>query len=272
MATTDPPLLMTSGSSPEHHIILQHSNATEVKSLGVHMNCMGTFASHAATMRNKFDRMARRLSQSSLTPVLSRKFYDAFYLPSERYSLPVTSMTKPELHRVQSLMTASILNKLGYNRHYPHAVAFARMSLFGCGLIDLQIEQVSTHIQSFLDYVGTQHKVGTVMTISLRHLQVEAGVSYDLLTTPQPNLPYLTDCWILGLRRFCAEFHITLRVRGNRIPAVSREGDTMLMETAMTLGLKKQELIDLNLVRIFLGVTTVSDISSADGRTVHPYA
>lgn len=115
MATTDPPLLMTSGSSPEHHIILQHSNATEVKSLGVHMNCMGTFASHAATMRNKFDRMARRLSQSSLTPVLSRKFYDAFYLPSVRYSLPVTSMTKPELHRVQSLMTASILN----NRHYP---------------------------------------------------------------------------------------------------------------------------------------------------------
>ena len=35
----------------------------------------------------------------------------------------------------------------------------------------------------------------------------------------------------------------------------------MLMDHAITLGLKKQELsIDLNLVRIFLGVITVSDI------------
>ena len=115
MTTHDPPLLMTSGDSPEHHIIRQHSYVTEVKGLGVHMNFMGTFACHASAMRIKFDGMARRLNQSSLTPVLSRKIYDAFYLPSVRYSLPVTSMTRAELHRVQSLMTASILNKLGYN-------------------------------------------------------------------------------------------------------------------------------------------------------------
>jgi hypothetical protein len=90
----DPLLLMTSGSSPEHHIIRQHSNTTEVKGLGVHMNFMGTFALHATTMRLKFDGMARRLRQSSLSPALLRKFYNTFYLQSVRYSLPVTSMTR----------------------------------------------------------------------------------------------------------------------------------------------------------------------------------
>ena len=238
LTTRDPPLLMTSGSSPEYHIIRQHSNTTELKSLGVHMNFMGTFSFlHATTMRLKFDGMARRLRQSSLSPALSRKFYNTFYLPSVRYSLPVTSMTRVELHRVQSLMTASILNKMGYNRHYPHAVAFAPLSLFGCGLVDLRVEQGLMHIQSLLDYVGTNHRVGRVMITSLRHhLQVEAGVSFDLLTTPKPMLPYLTDCWLLSLRRFCNEFNISLRVRRNRIPSVSRDGDTMLMETALTLG------------------------------------
>jgi hypothetical protein len=76
-------------------------------------------------------------------------------------------------------MTSSILNKTGYNRHYPHAVAFAPLSVFGCGLIDLQVEQGLLQIQSLLDYVGARQRVGLVMLISMRHLQVEAGVLFD---------------------------------------------------------------------------------------------
>jgi hypothetical protein len=38
------------------------------------------------------------------------------------------------------------------------------------------------------------------------------------------------------------------------------------MDLTITLGLQKQELIDLNLVRIYLGVTTISDIATADGK------
>ena len=272
MSAMDPPLVMTSGSSPEHHIIRQHPNTTEVKGLGVHMNFFGTFAYHATSMRLKFDGMARRLRQSLLSPALSRVFYNTFYLPSVRYSLPVTSMTTGELHRIQSLMTSSILNKLGYNRHYPHAVAFAPTSVFGCGLIDLRVEQGLTQIQAFLDYVGTEQRVGLVMLISLRHLQVEAGVSFDLLLSPKPVLSYLTNCWILSLRRFCAQFDISLRARRNRIPTISRERDFMLMDKALTLGFTRQELIDVNLVRIFLGVTTVSDVATADGTMLHPFA
>ena len=79
-------------------------------------------------------------------------------------------MTQVELHKIQSLMTATILNKLGYSRHYPHAVAFAPHEVFGCGLIDLRVEQGLLQIQSLLDYVGTDQKVGRVMLISLRHL------------------------------------------------------------------------------------------------------
>ena len=205
----DPMLLMTSGDSPDHHIIKHHSNDVELKGLGVHMNFCGTFASHAMAMKQKFDGLARRLCQSHLSPALSRIFYDSFYIPSVKYSLPVTSMTTIELHKVQSQMTASILNKMGYNRHFPHAVAFAPIHVFGCGLLDLRLEQGLAHIQSLLDYVGTDHKVGRVMLISLWQLQVEAGVSYDLMLHPNVSLPYLTDCWLVCLRRFCADLTST---------------------------------------------------------------
>ena len=46
----------------------------------------------------------------------------------------------------------------------------------------------------------------------------------------------------------------------------------MLMEVAITLGLTKQELIDLNLARIFLQVTSLSDIATSDGRAIHPWS
>jgi hypothetical protein len=112
-------------------------------------------------------------------------------------------------------MTTSILNELGYNHHYPHLVAFAPQEVFGCGLLDLREEQGLTHIQYLLDYVGTNHEVGRVMLILLRHLQVEAGILFDLLQTPAPKLPHLTDCWITSLQNFCTEFDIAIRCQHN---------------------------------------------------------
>ena len=75
-------------------------------------------------------------------------------------------MTTAELHGVQSLMTSTTLNRLGYNRHYPHAVAFAPAREFGCGL-DLRIEQGLLHIQALLDFAGTGHRISEVMLILL---------------------------------------------------------------------------------------------------------
>ena len=95
---------------------------------------------------------------------------------------------------------------------------------------------------------------------------MEAGVSFDLLERPSTVLPFLTECWLLCLRRFCAEFDISLRVLRNRLPLLARVGDSCLMEQAMILGFKRQELVDVNLVRTFLQVTTISDIASANGR------
>ena len=99
VSANDPPLLMTCGNRPEHHIIRQESNSKELKGLGVYMNFEGKFPFHARNMRIKFDGLARRLRQSSLSPALSRVYYNTFYLPSVRYSLPVTSMTIPELKK-----------------------------------------------------------------------------------------------------------------------------------------------------------------------------
>lgn len=231
------------------------------------MNFHGTFAVHAQTMRFKFD-----LRKSSMSSILLRVYYNTFYLPAVRYWLPATSMTAVELHCFQSLMTTTILNMLGYKKHYPHLVAFAPRQQFRVGLIDLRIEQGLAQTQLLLDYIGTDHKIGRVMVISLRHLQVETGVSFDLLSQPTVKVTYLTDCWLVSLRKFWAEYNISFRVKKNRIPMlISRIGDQLLMYVAIAMTFSCQELVDLNLIRIYLRATMVSDIASADGRTLHSW-
>lgn len=268
-SSADSLLIMTSGTNPDHHVIKRHTNILELKGLGVHMNFMGTFRFHASSMRKKFDGLARSLRQSHLSPGLSRAFYNSCYLPAAKYSLPVISLKDADLHKAQSKITASSLNALGYNQHYPHVVAFAPQKVFGCGLSDLRIEQGLAHLQSLLDFIGTGHKVGNVMLISLRHLQLEAGVSFDLFQYPHREIPHLTDCWLLHLRNFCSSYDISLRIRSNRIPHSARENDSFLMDHAISLGLTRQELVDVNLVRTFLQVTTVSDIATACGKHIH---
>ena len=93
LTKSDPPLLMRSGTNPEHHVICQHSNDKEVKGLGVFMNFYGTFAVHAHPVRFKFDGLARRLRKSSMSSILSRVYYNTFYdLPAVMYSLPATQI------------------------------------------------------------------------------------------------------------------------------------------------------------------------------------
>ncbi len=79
------------------------------------------------------------------------------------------------------------------------------------------------------------------MLISLQHLQVEAGILFDLLQTPAPKFPHLTDCWITSLRNFCTEFDIAIRCQHNWVPTPARIHDTCLMDQALLLNLTRQE-------------------------------
>jgi hypothetical protein len=82
------------------------------------MNFKGTFGVQAKKMRLKFDMMAQQLRPVSMSPLLARKYYFTMYLPAVKYSPSVCHYhdnERPELHSVQSLITAVTLNNFGYH-------------------------------------------------------------------------------------------------------------------------------------------------------------
>jgi hypothetical protein len=269
MSNDDPLLLMTNGESLEQNIITRIDNHTAARNLGVYLNANGTFQHHAQITKEKSETMAHRLQRSRLSHTLSMLYYQTTYLPAIGYSLPVTSMTTVQLQQAQTFMNSVILNKLGFNRHYPRAAAYAPLQEFGVGLRDLRIEQGLAQIQALLNYIGTGHKVGNVMLISYRTLQLEAGVHFALLEQPHKPIPYLTSCWFTSLREFCNAHDITINVKENQVLTPSRANDQSLMEIALaSKSFTPQELIDINLVRIYLQVCNMSDICNAMGNQV----
>jgi hypothetical protein len=192
------------------------------------------------------------------------------YLPAVKYSLPVTTMTIKKLHSIQSLMTSVTLNKFSFNQNYHHAVAFAPIRLFGYGMCDLCLEQGLAQINALLDYIGTGHKISDVMAISLQSLQVEAGIFLsDILAVPSKEVTHVTDFWFLGLCKFCAKHRIRIHVKANRIPSSARQHDQFIMDITALMQFKRQELVDIHLVRIYLQVCTISDIATAVGGSIH---
>jgi hypothetical protein len=242
-------LVMYSGKVGEASIIRRIENDEATRVLGVWANFKGTFGVHTEKLKLKIDGMAVRLAGSKLLKAASRRFYDFYYLPSVRYSLPVTSISEAELRQIKTKFKVAILNKLGLPYTYPNGVTFAPRSVMGIDLTDLCLDQGIYNIKAFLDFVGTDQKAGNVMLISLCQLQVECGMRYHLLENTAPMLPYLTEtCWINRLRQFCGAQGITITVLSARRPLASRgTNDVFLMTVAATLTLKPRELEDINL-------------------------
>ena len=91
----------------------------------------------------------------------------------------------------------------------------------------------------------------------------------DILASPSNELTHVTDCWFLGLRKFCAKHRIRIHVKANRVPSSARQHDQFIMDIATSMSFKRQEPVDINLVRIYLQVCNISDIATVVGGSLH---
>ena len=160
------------------------------------------------------------------------------------------------------------LQKLGFNGHFPRAVTFGSKDLAGLAFPDLPAEQGISHVMAFLKGQFKDNLVGKMMHILLQTQQVESGVGWLLLMDPTYPLPYITASWITYMRDFLAANDMQLEVTKAKTIPLSCKGDCYLMEEIQKRVTSPTDLYDINLCRMYLQVTTLSDITSADGMNI----
>jgi hypothetical protein len=90
-----------------------------------------------------------------------------------------------------------------------------------------------------------------------------------LLERPEQQLSYLPTTWLTSVRTFLGVIHGTLQVPDAlaELPSKARTADQYLMSALLDLPkVPNSDLCAFNRVRLFLGVTTLAEITSADGQ------
>ncbi len=100
------------------------------------------------------------------------------------------------------MATSVFLQKMGFNKCFPRAVAFGPVEMGGLALRDLAVEQGILQIRRLPEHIYHQTEAGDLLLISLQYLQMEAGTVDHILEHPLSTFSYITPCWLSSIRTF----------------------------------------------------------------------
>ena len=100
---------------------------------------------------------------------------------------------------------------------------------------------------------------------------ISAGLIGQILSNPSIKVNYFSSIWFNDLIHFMAESHITIYTTYFLTVNLQRNNDQSIMSEINKLNLRKQQKIQLNACRLYLQVTTLSDIVNSDGRKINQY-
>jgi hypothetical protein len=238
------------------------------KILGVYINPAGKFTTHIAYLKKKANAFATNIRSSRITVPELTTFLKTIYSPSMMYSLPAVSSNEEELSSVQTNLLGATLQKLGASSKTPTEIRHGPYELGGLNIMDLRTETGIARIKLFRDAIHSDSEVGRLILLSLKITQIEAGIKEPILEFPQITLPYISETWITSIRTFLDLHNIqvtlteTLKVRFNG------KNDECIMNPEKLKGYSNQQQLDINLVRLYLRVITLSDMSHPDGNDI----
>ena len=262
---------LTSGTTTQ--AVMQRDFNEPHKTLGVWMTPNGDDWAQVEFLRREANKVATLIASSHLTKSEAMLAYHTHWIPSVGYSLGTMTMEPRDLRSIQSQATASFLQKLGFNKHFPRAAVFGPAEMGGLALRDLVVEQGIAQIMTLMDHLYNKTETGKLIRISLATLQMEAGTQGHLLYETIPQLTYISSCWISAIRNFIRTNQIQLEISSLWNFPLQRGGDMFIMDTFRQSGqFSGKDLINLNAVRLYLQVGTLADITSADGQSIDEYA
>ncbi|KAI2512013.1 hypothetical protein MHU86_2301 [Fragilaria crotonensis] len=153
-----------------------------------------------------------------------------------------------------------IVQKLGLSSKLPTAVRYGPLAMGGLDLLDLRTECGIEMIKYFRHEVFGGTKVGKLLLLQVQASQLESGMSHFLLEEPSIHIPYLTPTLILSMRQFMSNHNISITLTNQYKVNLQGRHDKYIMDTARLQRYSTNQQRDLNLVRIYLQVTTLADL------------
>ena len=238
------------------------------RTLGVMMAPLETGASQHLALREKAKDWAARFRPRHLLRYDVLPLIKATAMKTLEYVMPLTTLGRSDWVSVMSPILQASLHKAGVCRSFPRVVVFAPLKYQGLGIPHPLSLQVFHHLSMLMRHSANMTKSGQYLEANLQSHQLETGTSYPLLQQQPSNTGILaSETW---LKRVWVQFDaLDIRVEFSS-PSLSLHctDDRLLMDIFIDELVDQDELKWLNWCRLHLHVTTLSELTTADGRSL----
>jgi hypothetical protein len=188
------------------------------------------------------------------------------------YPLTTTTLTEAQCNKLTSVLVQTALPRIGIMQSFPRALVHAPQKMIGLNIPNLYVEQGVAHILRLIRYSrSSKHSTGLLLRHTCEAMKLELGTNGFLLSNSWELAPLATDSWIKSTWEFAFKNGIGIH---DDLPEFQpiRFHDQLLVPLFFKHGFRGHSLRLINQCRVFLRVTWLSEIVTADGRHIEKAA
>jgi hypothetical protein len=267
------PILVKDSETNEMIPILAKSSSDPHKTLG-HWKAPSEPKSKTqlAALVEKSQQQAILIATGTLSRHGASLAYFGIYLASLKYVLPQCHFQHEQLDKAEAKTISTILAKCGFNRHTPRPIRYAPATYAGCGFLPWWVIQSEGQISLFLKHWRTDTIISQTLRVATAWGQWMSGLSHSFLFDVSTPLPHLDAPWLTSLRSALDRANMKIHLQHSYVMPPERSNDVHIMEwAALHSDLPPEALKVLNSCRLYLHVTTVSELFDTDGLRILSY-
>jgi hypothetical protein len=235
------------------------------RTLGIRLAPDGNMTSQMQYMESKANEWAAKIRSGWLPRHLTWLAWKTTIQKTLEYPLPVTTLSQAQCKRLTSILAKTALPKCGIMRSFPRALLHGPKKYAGLEVPDFYVEQGIAHISRLIRYSVTRnHSTGLLLRHSCESFKLEMGCNGSIFSIPSNLACLATPSWVSETWKFVQQFHIRIE---DDIPDFHppREADRLLIPTFASMGFAPEQLVWLNQCRLYLRVSWLSELCTADG-------
>ena len=179
-------------------------------------------------------------------------------------------MTEKQLQQIEQASTHLLVSKAGFSSTAPLEYRYGDERFGGYGFTPLTVFRDSILIQTFIKHLRANSELGQTLRIALAWAQLQAGVGFSILARPGDNIPHLDSRYFPLLRKALYQADTAVQLNNTRNYQSQTTYDRYIMEEALKSKFGAKRLRQINACRLYLRVTTFSDISRPNLQQLDP--
>jgi hypothetical protein len=240
------------------------------ETLGVFIAMDGNQDTQVQALLQKTNLWADKVRSGRLTPTEAWFSLTFCMMKTLEYPLMATSLSHEQCYTIMRPLLQAGLPVLGLNRHLTRSVVYGPRRFQGVGIPDLWVLQGILKLWLALAHGDAPTITGCSLRAALSLHMIELGLPGYMFQQDFTQFGHLaTHSWLTNLWIFCDESNLQLHPSTPSLQ-LARDNDSFLMTQFYQYGYRKTDLFHLNLCRLWCHAVRLSDITTGDGRRIHP--